>query len=46
MGELGDNRSSIVGVLSVLVGFGEVLGYVAAVMAVHVVDLGSVDHRQ
>ena len=40
------DASSLVMWSSVLVGVGEVLGYVAAVMAVHVVDLGSVDHRQ
>ena len=38
-------RSSFVRKSS-LVGLGEVLGYVAAVMAMHVVDLGGVDHGE
>ena len=40
MGVRSDRRSSLVGKSSLLDGLGEVLGYVAAVMAVHVVDLG------
>ena len=44
---LGASSSSIVRLGdSLLVGFGQVLGYVAAIMAVHVVDLLGSDHRQ
>ena len=39
-------RSSLVRKSSLLVGLSEVLGYVAAVMAVHVGDLGCVDHGE
>ena len=46
MGVRSDRRSSLVGKSSLLDGLGEVLGYVAAVMAVHVVDLGGLDHGE
>ena len=41
-----NKHSSLVRKSSLLVGLGEVLGYVAAVMAVHVVDLGGLDHGE